>query len=55
MAAKIEQRFGVSVELIGGGGGIFDVMVDGDLLFSKHAAGRFPEEREILDRLAART
>ena len=35
-------------ELIRGDGGIFDVNVDGELVFSKHAAGRYPEPEEIL-------
>jgi selT/selW/selH-like putative selenoprotein len=34
--------------LIRGDNGIFDVRVDGELLFSKHAEGRFPDEDEIL-------
>ena len=34
-----------------GDGGIFDVVVDGRLVFSKHAAGRYPEPQEILDAL----
>jgi len=34
-----------------GGRGQFDVLVDGDLVFSKHAEGRFPELGEILSRL----
>ena len=34
--------------LVRGEDGIFDVVVDGKLLFSKHEAGRFPEPREIL-------
>lgn len=29
-------------------GGRFEVMVDGDLVFSKHALGRFPEEDELV-------
>lgn len=28
--------------------------VDGELVFSKHQTGRFPEDQEILDALAAR-
>jgi selT/selW/selH-like putative selenoprotein len=28
--------------------GVFDVTVDGRRVFSKHDAGRFPEEAEIL-------
>jgi hypothetical protein len=27
---------------------VFDVVVDGRKIFSKHEAGRFPEEAEIL-------
>jgi len=34
--------------LIPGSGGIFDVVVDGRLVFSKGKTGRFPEEREVL-------
>ena len=40
-------------ELIRGDGGIFDVSVDGELVFSKHAAGRYPEPEEILAALRA--
>jgi selT/selW/selH-like putative selenoprotein len=38
----------VRPELVKGRGGVFDVAVDGRLVFSKHAAGRFPEPDEIL-------
>ncbi len=34
--------------LVKGDNGIFDVVADGKLVFSKHAEGRFPEESEIL-------
>jgi selT/selW/selH-like putative selenoprotein len=34
--------------LVKGKGGIFDVEVDGRLVFSKHQAGRFPTNDEIL-------
>jgi selT/selW/selH-like putative selenoprotein len=34
-----------------GGRGQFDVIVDDELVFSKQAAGRFPEDDEILSRL----
>ena len=42
------------VELVRGGGGVFDVSLDGKLLFSKHEQGRFPEPGEILSILRAR-
>jgi predicted Rdx family selenoprotein len=41
----------VETELIKGANGIFDVIRDGDLIFSKHKAGRFPENDEILKML----
>lgn len=34
-----------------GGGGVFDVTLDGKLLFSKHKQDRFPEPGEILSML----
>jgi selenoprotein W-related protein len=38
-----------STELIAGSGGVFDVKIDGRLIFSKFQAGRFPENQEILN------
>lgn len=35
------------MELIGGGGGIFDVEADGDMVFSKFTQGRFPDDGEV--------
>ncbi len=52
MAAAIQQRLGVSPRLVEGQGGVFDVKADGKLIYSKHEAGRFPEDREVLDALA---
>ena len=40
------------MELIEGGGGIFDVKKDGELIYSKHETGRFPEHDEITDMLS---
>jgi len=36
------------VELIGGSGGVYEVVVDGRNIFSKAKARRFPEDHEIL-------
>ena len=36
-----------------GDAGVFDVVADGELVFSKHSAGRFPEEEEIVQALRA--
>ena len=35
-----------------GGKGQFDVLADGRLIFSKQELGRFPEDGEVLTRLA---
>ena len=37
--------------MIEGSGGVFDVHVDGQQIWSKHDVGRFPEHKEILDRI----
>ena len=39
---------GAEVDLVAGGGGIFDVVVDDKPIFSKFKKGRFPEDGEIL-------
>jgi selT/selW/selH-like putative selenoprotein len=40
--------------LIRGSNGIFDVAVDGELVFSKDDAGRFPNHNEIIAALRGR-
>jgi len=47
LAASLKQRFGIEAELVRGKDGVFDVRVDGALVFSKHALGRFPEAGEV--------
>jgi selenoprotein W-related protein len=51
LAAAIKAETEIEAELIRGGGGVFDVTVDGQRIFSKKSAGRFPEAQEILDQL----
>lgn len=49
MAAELKQAFGVDAEIVRGSGGVFDVVVDGKKVFSKHdEGGRFPEPGEIV-------
>ena len=47
MAAELTRETGVSATLHQSSGGVFEVEVDGDLLFSKIKLGRFPEPGEI--------
>jgi selT/selW/selH-like putative selenoprotein len=40
---------------VAGGGGVFDVHVDGELIYSKFQTGRFPQHQEVVDELTARS
>ena len=41
--------------LIKGGGGVFDVTLDDELIYSKHATGQFPTNEEIEGLIKQRT
>jgi len=48
--AELTAKYGadkIDAQLIAGGGGVFDVVIDGEKAFSKHDTGRFPEYAEI--------
>jgi len=47
----LDKTLGVKAELVPGRNGIFDVIVDGKLVFSKSKAGQFPEPGEIGNKL----
>lgn len=51
MAAEIKKELGVDSQLVRGGGGIFDVTADSKRVFSKKDEGRFPSEKEVIDKL----
>ncbi len=55
MAAEIVDAFGAAhpIETIPGGGGIFDVLADGQLIYSKAETGGFPPPGVIPDLLAS--
>ena len=46
---SIERQFGIKAELIKGMGGVFEISVNDNLLFSKKELNRFPNENEIED------
>ena len=41
------MRYGLVAEMIPSSGGVFEITVDGELVFSKKAQERFPEHAEI--------
>ena len=51
MAAKIKDALGEESFLIEGAGGIFDVNVNGKLVYSKHETGNFPDEDALVAEL----
>ena len=44
---KLSNLFGIESKLIESGGGVFEVKLNNNLIFSKKQLGRFPEEGEI--------
>jgi selT/selW/selH-like putative selenoprotein len=52
LSAHLQENHGANVTLQRSRGGAFEVTVNGELLFSKLAQGRFPTHDEI-DRLLA--
>ena len=44
----LDRKFDTTCELIAGSNGIFDVEVDGTMVFSKHQVNRFPETAEVI-------
>jgi len=53
VSAEITQSVDANITQIPGSGGIFDVKVDGKLVFSKHKTGRFPNPGEMTQLLSA--
>jgi len=51
LAARLKDAFGVEPTLVRGAGGIFDVSVDGRLVYSKFQTHEFPDEDTLIARL----
>ena len=54
LAARIKSALGVDAQLVKGAGGIFDVRVDGDLVYSKFVTHQFPDEDALVAELTVR-
>jgi len=56
-ADAILKEFGqrlTALRLVPGNRGVYDVAVDGELIFSLDETERFPETRELLEKIRAR-
>jgi selT/selW/selH-like putative selenoprotein len=55
LAAAIKAKLGVDVQTVPGDRGAFEVVRDGQLIFSKLKLGRFPStDAEVVDLLGAK-
>ena len=54
LAAELQESFGIQATLQKGHSGVFDVLLDGGVVFSKYAEGRHADAGEIVGRLRDR-
>jgi selenoprotein W-related protein len=52
LQTAIKDKFGTVATLVEGHGGAFEVTVNGQRIFSKLKTFRFPEDEEILNKIA---
>jgi selT/selW/selH-like putative selenoprotein len=54
LQAAIKNEFGLTADLKGGHGGVFDVELDGELVYSKDKTFRFPTNDEVFAEIRKR-
>jgi selT/selW/selH-like putative selenoprotein len=55
LSAELQAITGADIRLIAAGKGIFDVRVNGRLIYSKYQTGRFPKPGEVTALLKPQT
>ncbi len=48
LAEKIKDELGITAQLIPGSNGVYDIVVDSNLIYSKHQTKQFPDNDEII-------
>jgi len=48
LGEELKKEVDAEVDLLAGSGGVYDIRLDGKLIFSKGRMGRFPEPAEII-------
>ena len=48
MGDEIKKEIDAEIELVAGSGGVFDISMDGRMIFSKFEQGRYPQPDEII-------
>ena len=52
MAAELKASMDIDAELVAGSGGVFDVLVDGQVVYSKQSAGnQFPKNDVLIEQI----
>lgn len=51
---KIKEELNLSAELIKSSGGVYEITMNGELIYSKRRTGIFPGESEIIDEIKSR-
>lgn len=52
MAAELKANMDVDAELVPGSGGVFDILVDGQVVYSKQSAGNnFPQNDTLIEQI----
>jgi len=52
LAAELKANVGVEAELVAGSGGVFDVLVDGQVVYSKQSSGsKFPLNDVLIEQI----
>ena len=49
MGDELRKNLGADIELIAGSNGVFDITLDGTMIYSKLEKGRFPQTDDILN------
>jgi selenoprotein W-related protein len=49
----MKQALGTEPKLIPGSGGIFDVVIEDELVYSKFKTGSFPDEEQLITELVS--
>jgi selenoprotein W-related protein len=44
---RIAKKSQADINLVKSSGGVFEIKIDGELVFSKRALGRFPTDEEV--------
>ena len=50
----MKKNLGADIELIAGSNGIFDITLDGNMIYSKLEQGRFPQPDDIIELIQKR-